>query len=441
MVECAADFETKPAERHWWFDGSVFWVQDSKGNWVSLDKSSFSDYLISNPFEQLRGFKNEGESISPADKEKLDTMVDGRVAYAGPLAGWKKGVQHFEDTTALVTKSPTLIEPDPGSWQTFFDYLNALMGEDKRQLQSFLFWCKHTLEALYEGRPRLGLALVLAGEAGCGKTLLKEIIREMFGGREVYPYAYMMGKDNFNRELTEAPLWVIDDEAAETSLQGRIKFGAEVKKVVANSAMRCRGMHQNGITLAPLRRLCICVNVEPDRLLVLPPIDDDIADKMLICKCVAPSPWPMPMQTHEEKVAFFRQVQSELPAFIHQLIHEMEIPDDYRGRFGVRHYHHPDVVESLMSISPEYQMAEQIDRALFGGQYTQATTWSGSTFELYQALMRSEDLMQREKDKIPQPSWIGRRLSKLADRYPGQYEWKKEKSGNKWHIRKKETSE
>ena len=438
MTDVLTEFETKPSQPHWCFDGSMFWVTDAKGNWVNLDKSSFSDYLICNPFQQFAGFKEEGQSISPADKEKLRTMVDGRVAYAGPLAGWNKGFQRFEDTDALITKSPTLMKPEAGTWQIFYDFLAGLMGHDKKQMESFLFWCKHTLEALYEGRPRLGLALVLAGEAGCGKTLLKEFVREMFGGREVYPYAYMMGKDNFNRELTESPLWVIDDEAAETSLQGRIKFGAEVKKVVANSAMRCRGMHQNGITLSPLRRLCICVNVEPDRLLVLPPIDDDIADKMLICKCDHPEKWPMPMGTHDQKTRFFQAVKKELPAFIHQML-EADIPDEYRGRFGVRHYHHPDVVESLMSISPEYQMAEQIDRALFGSLLTDK--WEGSTHTLYQDVLKSNQLTSREMDKFPQAAWIGRRLSKLADRFPALYQCTHTKNGNVWTIHKKGGSE
>ena len=425
------------SERKWWFDGSRFWTPDEKGNWITLDKSSFQTYLLKNPFTTFRGFKEEGEAISPAEVECLDTMINSRVAYAGPLSGWKRGIQHFDDTLALITKSPKLIEPAEGDFSTILSFLSGLLGHEEQQLDHVLYWIKDTLDALYEGRPRLGLALVLAGEAGCGKTLLKEILRELFGGREVYPYAYMMGKDNFNEELTQAPMWVVDDEAADTTLQGRIRFGAEIKKVVANSAMRCRGMHQTAVTLNPLRRLVICVNVEPDRLLVLPPIDDDIADKILITKCVQPCPWPMPMTTHEEKVAFFDKVRDEFPALIHHLRHHVdEIPRDFRGRFGVKHYHNPEICDSLMEISPEMQLAEQIERVLFGRTGIPITEWKGSTNELIR-IMHSDDspLASYEKAKIPAAAWIGRRLGKLSARFPGRYELKKTENKNVWTIK------
>lgn len=376
-------------------------------------------------------------ALSEVDEEKLNTELHHRVQYAGPLAGWKKGIVHFDDSRALITKSPTLINPKEGDCETILAYMAGLFSSDKAQIQHVFWWIKDTLDALYAGRPRQGMALILAGEAGCGKTLFKEFLKVMFGGGEVYPYAYMMGKDNFNEELTQAPLWVVDDEAADTTLSARIKFGAEIKKVVANSAMRCRGMHQSAITLNPLRRLVICVNVEPDRLLVLPPIDDDIADKLLITKCVQPCPWPMPMSTHEEKSAFFQKLVDELPAFIHWLHVEQEhIPPEYRGRFGVRHYHNPEISESLLEISPEMQLAEQIDRVLFGRQSLTRTTWTGSCNELVKA-MKADDspLASWERAKIPAAAWIGRRVAKLAARFPQRYELSRNNSNNTWNIK------
>jgi hypothetical protein len=431
-------FVTRPSERHWWTDGDSFFVQNSSGDWIDIRKSEFESYLMKNPYHVFQGFKEEGQQMSPLEHEVLQTVLEARVSYAGPLAGWKRGVQRFEDTVALVTRSPVLITPQEGTWQILFDFLGGLVGHDKIQLQHFLYWMKHTLEALYEGRPRQGLALVLAGEAGCGKTLLKEFIRHAFGGREVYPYAYMLGRDNFNRELTEAPLWVVDDEAADTATQARIKFGAEIKKVVANSSMRCRGMHRDGLTLNPLRRLCICVNVEPDRLMVLPPIDDDIADKLLILKCNAPSPWPMPMGTHEEKGAFFQAVLKELPAFIHDMLN-IEIPGEYQGRFGVRHYHHPEVVESLLQISPEMHLADQIERVLFRSQsLAGGSSWTGSVGDLKHLMLSdTSPLMAYEKNKLAQADmWIGRRLSKLSGKYPAKYTKARHNTGVEWTILK-----
>ena len=86
----------------------------------------------------------------------------------------------------------------------------------------------------------------------------------------------MIGEDNFNRTLSESPLWTVDDAAASTKGEDRGELGAQIKQIVANSALSFRGMHQEAVTLNPFRRLFFCLNIEPDRLLVLPPMDDDI---------------------------------------------------------------------------------------------------------------------------------------------------------------------
>jgi hypothetical protein len=435
MTDSVIDFETAPDIRRWYSSGpTTFWVENAAGDWIEMGQTGFKEFLLGNSHRKLRGFKLELEAQSPLDAEIVETLVNHRLDYVGPLAGWHKGFQQIDRTKVLVSVDPKLMTPVEGCWQTFFEFLSGLLGHDPRQLQSFLYWLKHGLEAMYEGRPRNGMALVLAGEAGCGKTLLKEFIRIMFGGGEVYPYSFMIGRDMFNSELVECPLWVVDDEAADTSLAMRLKFGAEVKKVVANSAMKCRGIHRDGITLTSMKRLVICVNIEPDRLLVLPPIDDDIADKMLICKCVAPAPWPLPMSTHAEKQAFFEAVVRELPAFIHQLL-GMDIPADYLGRFGVRHYHHPEVVESLLAISPEMQMAEQIERELFKS-FADGVSWKGSPSDLYRRMVGPDSILTaREKDKFPQAAWLGRRLAKLAARFPGRYELQRGHASNVWVVR------
>lgn len=431
----AMEFVNTPDIRRWYSSGpTTFWVENADGDWVELGQTGFKEFLLGNRFRPLRGFKMEGEAQSPLDAEIVETMVNHRLDYVGPLAGWRKGFQQIDRTKVLVSVDPRLMAPAEGTWQLLFDFLSGLLGHDARQLETFLYWLKHGLEAIYEGRPRNGMALVLAGEAGCGKTLLKEFIRIMFGGGEVYPYSFMIGRDMFNSELVECPLWVVDDEAADTSLASRLKFGAEVKKVVAASAMKCRGIHRDGITLNSMKRLVVCVNNEPDNLLVLPPINDDIADKMLICKCVAPAPWPMPMSTEEEKDAFFQSIVGELPAFIHHLL-QIEIPGEYRGRFGVRHYHHPEVVESLLAISPEMQMAEQIERELFKSPMD-GVTWKGSPSDLYRRMVGQDSaLTLREKDKFPQAAWLGRRLAKLSARFPGRYELQRGHASNAWIIR------
>ena len=143
--------------------------------------------------------------------------------YAGPVAGWKKGITSNNGQRVLVTREPRLIEPEMGNFPTIYALLNNMFGEGtseqkndgENQLPYLLGWWKHALECLnakYEDNR--GLCMVFAGEAGCGKTLLKDLISISLGGRECKPYRFMIGLDNFNGEFIGSELWVVDDEQA-----------------------------------------------------------------------------------------------------------------------------------------------------------------------------------------------------------------------------------
>lgn len=405
----------RKAPESYFEDGGSFWVKNDAEDWVSLTESQFQKNL------QLVGFKTSSKTmrekgeLGETDIELMDCVKNRRVSYAGPLAGWNRGVVHFDDTTALVTKSPKKIDPKKGQCGTLHALVCSLLDtDDVVQSEHFLGWWSHALRSYHDGRPSKGMCLALAGEAGCGKTLLKDIVRQTFGGKECNPYQWMLGRDNFNKELCEAVIWSIDDEAASTKAQDRLALGASIKQTVANSGIRFRGLHQQAITLNPLRRLVICVNTEPDRILVLPPLDDDIVDKMMILK-VHRAEFPMPVATEPEKVLFWERLVSELPAFVHYLLEEHRIPDSMHGRFGVIHFCHPDIQGQLFEVSPEVQLLEFLERTV----WKLAPSWTGTTTELRNWMVgESSDLAPHEKREVPQPAWLGKRMSKLMRKFP-----------------------
>ena len=110
------------------------------------------------------------------------------------------------------------------------------------------------------------------------------------------------------------------------------------------------------------------LNDEPERLLVLPPVDEDIADKLMLLK-VTKRDMPMPTGTADEMDAFWGALLAELPAFIHFLLH-WPIPEALSSpRFGIKHYHHPELLAGLEAQAPELQLLDIIDRELFRGGY------------------------------------------------------------------------
>lgn len=399
----------------WFEDGGRFWVENEKGDWVSLTESQFGKHLMMCGFKPATRADRDNGLMSPIDIELMNTVKDRRVAYAGPLAGWPRGVVWFDDNAALVTRSPKLLETEKGDCSLIHALVIGLLDKDGLDQSEYLLgWWAHGLRAYYAGRPTKGMCLALAGEAGCGKTLLKDLIRETFGGRECNPYQWMLGRDSFNRELCEAVVWTIDDEAASTKGEDRIALGASIKQTVANSGIRFRGLHQQAITLNPLRRLIICVNTEPDRILVLPPLDDDIIDKLMIIKAFK-GEFPMPVGTEDEKRAFWDALMNQLPAFVHYLLHEHEIAPAMTGRFGVVHFCHPDIREQLWEVSPEVQLWEFLERTVL----KMTGQWSGTSTELRNWMCGdSSELGIHERREVPKPAWLGKRLAKLMRKHP-----------------------
>ncbi len=66
---------------------------------------------------------------------------------------------------------------------------------------------------------------------------------------------------------------------------------------------RCHAKHREPLTLTPFWRLSISVNDEPENLMVLPPIDESLGDKMILLKARR-TEMPMPTGTTEERDAF-----------------------------------------------------------------------------------------------------------------------------------------
>ncbi len=63
------------------------------------------------------------------------------------------------------------------------------------------------------------------------------------------------------------------------------------------------------------------------------------------------TPLPMPADTPAERAAFWNTLTAELPRFLHWLLHEYTINPAYYGRFGILHFHHPDLCSDLFEVS------------------------------------------------------------------------------------------
>jgi hypothetical protein len=338
---------------------TMFWGKNDRGGRIMLKSADVCRRLKA---EGFRARATHGQSVS--DVEALLTAIQrsNDVDYADSLAGYKLGVYEINGRRVLVKDSPTLIQPVPGDWPLLSGIISLMLGP---QQQVYLFgWLKIALQSLYSGKFRVGQALALAGPKDCGKSLLQNLITRILGGRSTKPHRYMNGGTSFNGDLFGSEHLMIEDEEASTDIRARRNFGTKIKEITANETHSCHAKYRPAISLSPFWRLTISVNDEPENLMILPPIDESLEDKLIILKAEKHS-MPMPTETNEEREIFIGSLEAELPHFIHFLLN-FEIPVDLRSqRYGITHYQHPEMLEAMGGLTSESKLLDLIDTILF----------------------------------------------------------------------------
>jgi hypothetical protein len=163
--------------------------------------------------------------------------------------------------------------------------------------------------------------------------------------------------------------------------------------------------------------------------MVLPPLDDSLEDKIIILRAHA-TPMSMPTQTGNQRKAFWAQLVGELPAFLHWLT-QWKIPADLEGqRFGVTHFHHPEVVDALSSLSPAAKLERLIDAVVFAYR---SAPWEGTADELERQLAAGQHGNEVRRLCLFNNA-CGVYLGRLAQRKPARFQHRHTKTGNSWLI-------
>jgi hypothetical protein len=381
--------------------GNVYYVLNDRQMWMPFTETALKRKLT---LLGLSARVDEGELLSEIDTLLYTIQTTKDVDYVGPLAGHKAGLCTIQATRALVTTSPVFIEPEQGDWLTIKTLLINLLG--MHQLGFLLSWLKVAITALRKGERREGQVLVIAGCAGAGKSVLQNLITRLLGGRSAKPYQFMTDKTQFNSDLFHAEHLMIEDEAASFKLLERRALGASLKAFVANEFQRCHPKNRVAVTLMPLWRVSITLNDEAESLMVLPPMDENLLDKIILLRA-AKMPMPMPTDTLDQLNAFKAVLTAELPRFIYAILNEWQIPEELRcGRYGVIHYHNPELMQMMDALAPETKLLELIDAEIFGTGKGQSLLpdsregWEGKASDLEAKLSGESSGVKFESRKL-----------------------------------------
>lgn len=405
---------------------SCFWVQNPQGQWIKTNETSTKRRLKKKGLCPQVNKSNLSEIEDAIIKIEDENSID----YAGSLAGYPIGIHEISGKKILITEERKQIIPQKGEFPIINQFLEGLLGTE--QLVYFYGWLKVGFESLENNHLRPGQAVVLAGPRNCGKSLLQHVITQILGGRAAKPYQYMTGGTSFNSDLLRAEHLMIEDEVASADIRARRNFGTNIKNICVNQEQRCHAKNREAVMLTPFWRLSISLNDEAEDMLILPVLDDGISDKLILFK-VQKRSMPMSTISNEDQKKFWDTLISELPAFLY-FLKEWEIPQHLQcPRFGIKHFHHPDLIDAIDSESPEMRLLQLIDEELFKNSLL--PSWKGKSTELESMLTKSASSNYQQAQKLLRfNNAAGTYLGRLARKHPKRVTFTKSKGYTYWKI-------
>jgi hypothetical protein len=445
QMQNATNNKPKVIHAHYDAGRKSYWTTNSRGGWIEINEQSLRRVLKRHGFSAIRA---QGAPLSEVEQKLNEIQLEHDVAYAGPLAGHRSGLLDAYGNRILVTTSPKLIEPKAGDWSVLDGFLQNLLVDVAYDQRPYVYaWLKLAYEALRAGSQRPGPVIAIAGPRNSGKSLLQNLFTEILGGRVAKPYRYMSGHTDFNGELFSAEHLMIEDEAPSTDLRSRRALGAHIKAFTVNETQSCHVKNRQALTLRPFWRLSISVNDEPENLMILPPISDSehdsLGDKIILLRAKL-AEMPMRSEALEERKAFWQMLITELPAFLHFILN-WEVPNAIRHpRYGMKTWHHPELLLALDALAPETRLLSLIDEVLFtdheynNGQLISRSNAKGSwkvTAEELERLLRENATFCYESQKLLSwPTACGTYLGRLAKKHPSRVDPDRSSSARKWIL-------
>jgi hypothetical protein len=439
--------EDADAQNPLYFDGTHYWRREADDAYGKLCREDARLHF------NEAGLSKVGDP-SPCDVALHALQIRNRVDYAGPLCGRPAGLHHENGLRVLATRGPKWIEGMAGECPTINALIANLLGHaagDEHaatQCALFVSWLKLAREAMrHPAEHRPGPVLALVGPADCGKSLAQSmLITPALGGRCADPGLFLTGKTDFNADLWGAEHLALGDKALDVEGAQRSTLRNELKRAVSECTYPLHGKCRDGLTFRPIWRISLSANSDPESASNLPALDGEFADKIIYLRAYGPPSPFFDVEAPGAREAFARRLREELPAFLHA-VDAFEIPAALRkARFGVREWHHPDVLELLNEGDPLRPIAEVLEKWI--------ATWPAEetarelpTGELYQALDEANDNTLSRLRISTGPNHLGHQLAKLltADEWIGRLERSTRRVGGRevnrsqacWRIRKR----
>lgn len=397
-----------------------YWVKTSEDGFIALDKKDAKIELERNGLEKEAYEPN----LTKTDSVMWRARHQNNVSYAGPIAGFRAGQLELDNGQRVLVTSESRfwkMKPKHGKIKFFETLIESLFDDGHAHV---LAWLSCAVKSLERGDFTPAPMLALIGESGCGKSFFQFFITQLLGGRVAKPYLWLCGRTNHNEDLMHAEHLSIEDETASTDIRTRRAFGAGIKQLTVNNELHVNGKGKLALTVKTFRRLTASLNADGDHILILPPMDDSIKDKVALHRVNK-------AKLFEDKLENVAALRREMPAVL-AFLRSYRIPNNIKcERYGAVAWHDKEVLQVLEESQPETKLLAIIEAV---DLVQSCHGWKGSATQLEEILLKSNMASQASK-LFYYPAACGAYLSKLATRFPALVSFTRTGAGREWTIK------
>ena len=363
----------------------------------------------------LAQYYDEPKDLARAVREAVKNReLDGGVQWHGAIAGHRQGLAtDSNNLPILITSEAKIPQPTPGDAPIISEIVGNAFA-DPTAIAVFISWLSGRYKAVRGHVHIPSPMLVLAGEINSGKSLLAWIIAETLGGRTANPYAAWSGGMLWNDDLVGAETMLVDDCIGSTDIRSRRNFGAAFKEAIYPHVIQLRKRNHSSIAVRPVWAVVVCCNDTPESLQIIPPLDNDLADKVALLHVIGVK-LPVDTSTPDGRAELQALIRSELPAFAQQLMDWVTPEELHDSRSGIKAWRDPILTDAVDAHSPQRRLEDLLEAAL-----THMGLWGDLPRDMTAADIqgRLEDSQSPVRDQARQLcTWhgaMGSALAKLA---------------------------
>lgn len=354
----------------YYYDGRQYY-RKVNDNWVAVPKD---DARLQLRVMGIAEVKRKGQSASDQDLVLNHIQTHRRIYAAVPIPFNDSEIVPYNGNKLLNTSNHRIVQPAPegeGKPEKFpwiWNWINNAFDEGPLEgsLKSkdyFCGWLWRFYSSALRGDVQAGQILVMVGPTSVGKSFINQhLIGGMVGG-SVEAQDILLKGSTFNKSAGEVGHWRLDDPCNEGSFADKRRFTHNLKQHAANPTLTYQPKYVDAMEVPFMGRICVTLNDnDPEALAILPAMDASFQDKIILLKLRGDfSPDFLGDNSKNEA-----RMALELPFFLRWLLDWGEnlpegLQDKRKPRFGIKAFHHPDLVEKSRLETPEYAIQELLE--------------------------------------------------------------------------------